>query len=82
MTKYDNWKFRSEMLLTVRKLFGYASGDTQLPAEANDTQKDEFKEKYNEAIAIISIHVSDSQLLHARNCKSAAEAWEALRNQF
>ncbi len=81
-TNYDNWKFRIEMLLTARKLFGYASGEIQLSAEADDAQKAAFKEKDNETRAIISIHVSDNQLVHVRNCKSASEAWEALKNQF
>ena len=81
-TNYDNWKFRIEMLLTARKLFGYASGETRLAAGADDAQKAAFKEKDDEARAIISIHVSDNQLIHVRNCKSAAEAWEALKNQY
>ena len=81
-TNYDNWKFRIEMLLTARKLFGYASGETRLAAGADDAQKAAFKEKDDEARAIISIHGSDNQLIHVRNCKSAAEAWEALKNQY
>eukprot|EP00795_Rhopilema_esculentum_P000982 gene982-10754_t len=66
-TNYDNWKFRMETLLTARKLFGYASGGIQLSAEANDAQRNEFKGKDDEARAIISIHVSDNQLVHVRN---------------
>ena len=37
-TSCDNWKFRIEMLFTARKLFGYASGETQLAADTNDAQ--------------------------------------------
>ena len=62
-TNYDNWKFRIEMLLTARKLFGYASGETQLAAGADDAQKAAFKEKDDEARAMISIHVSDVRVL-------------------
>lgn len=81
-TNYNNWKFRIEMLLIARKLFGYASGETQLAADADEAQKVVFKEKDDEARAIISIHMSDNQLIDDRNCKSTAEAWEAFKNQY
>ena len=41
-----------------------------------------FKDKDNEAKTIISMHVSDSQLVHVRNCKSTAETWKILKDQF
>ena len=81
-TNYDNWKFRIEMLLTARKLFDYATGEIRLSDDASQEERATFKDKDNEARAIISMHVSDSQLVHVRHCKSAAEAWEALKNQF
>ena len=40
---------RTEMLLKARKLLGYASGETQLVADANDAQKTAFREKEDEA---------------------------------
>ena len=40
------------------------------------------KDKDNKAQAIISMHVSDSQVIHVRHCKLAAEVWGALKNQF
>ena len=71
------------MLLNARKLFGYASGESQLAAGAgaDDAQKATFKEG-DEARAIILIHVNDNQSVHVRNCKSAANKWKALKNQF
>ena len=74
-TSYDNWKFRIEMLLTARKLFDYATGEIRLSDDARQEERATFKDKDNEARAIISMHVSDSQLVHVRHCKSAAEAW-------
>ena len=81
-TNYDNWKFRMEMLLTARKIFGYATGEIQLEDGANNAAQAAFKEKDNEARAIISMHVSDSQLIHVRNCRTAAGAWKTLKDQF
>ena len=54
----------------------------QLAAGEDDAQKAAFKEKDDETRAITSIHVSDNQFVHVRNCKSAAETWKALKNQF
>ena len=81
-TNYDNWKFRMEMLLTARKIFGYATGEIQLEDGADNAAQAAFKEKDNEARAIISMHVSDSQLIHVRNCRTAAGAWKTLKDQF
>eukprot|EP00794_Sanderia_malayensis_P013261 gene13261-14625_t len=81
-TNYDNWKFRMEMLLTARKLFEYVTGEIKLDPGFEDEEEAFFKEKDSEARAIISLHVSDNQLVHIRNCKSAEELWKLLKDRF
>eukprot|EP00794_Sanderia_malayensis_P002022 gene2022-2299_t len=81
-TNYHNWKFRMGLLLIARKLFEYVTGEIKLHPGFSDEEEAFFKEKDSEARAIISLHVSDNQLVHIRNCKSAEEMWKLLKEQF
>ena len=67
------WKFKMQMLLEEKDLWDYV--EKKVLAEA-DLKKD------RKALAIISLSLADSQLMHVRKAKTSNEAWNNLVNHF
>ena len=79
---YLHWKFNMKMYLMSQDLWEIVEGTERLPGGANQLQQQKFKKRGNQALASISLSVSNSVQLYVRKCKTAKEAWDALANHF
>lgn len=70
---YFNWKFKMQMLLIER---GCWKSITDVPP---DPITNGWMESDQKALTTIALNVDDSQIQHIRDCKSALEAWNALK---
>lgn len=73
-SNFDNWNFKMKLLLTKEGYWKVVNEPKPNPAPANWTEKDE------QALVTIGLAVEDSQLIHIRKAKTAAEAWKSLEN--
>lgn len=70
---YPTWKFKVELLLIRDGLWKVIKDEAPVPVTAEWTEKDD------KARATIGLLVSDNQLCHIRNSKSAKQSWENLK---
>lgn len=70
---YFNWRFRVEMLLKQKDLWSFIADDPPVP------ETDEWKKTNEKAFATIVFTIEDNQIQHVRSCKTAKEAWKALK---
>lgn len=70
---YFNWRFRAEMLLKIKEIWSTVEDEIPSPVTTAWTKADQ------KALATIVLTVEDSQIQHIRDCKTAKEAWTALR---
>lgn len=73
---YFNWKYRMELLLIKEDLWEVI-GTNNIPTGERALLR--WQKKDNKARAFIGLAAEDSQLVHVRGKKTAAETWEALR---
>jgi hypothetical protein len=74
-----NWKFRMEMVLEEKDLWGVVIGEEEEPSSsATPVEKATYKKRQKKALTLIALGVEDSQLSHIRTCKTATEAWTKL----
>lgn len=77
---YDSWSFRMLWALRDRGLWRIVSGNEELPAEAEESEKQELKKKNDKALPLIGLHVADALLPHVIYAQKASEAWSALKD--
>lgn len=73
-TNFDNWSFKMRLLLTKDGVWKVVKEEKPDPAP------EDWNEKNEQAMATIGLAVEDSQLVHIRKAKTAAEAWKNLEN--
>lgn len=66
-TNYNIWKFKVKLFMIHKDCWSAVDSTTALP------QTDQ------KALAIIGLSVKDDQIVHIQSCKSAKEAWDALK---
>ena len=86
---YYNWKVQVQMALIKEKVWGAMNGSTPRPSATTSKEKksetvtkamEEWQTMNNNALMMILLAVSDSQLSHIRSCKNAADMWKKLAN--
>lgn len=70
---YLNWRFKMEMLLKEKKVWLVISQSKPDPVTTAWTENDE------KAFTTIALTIEDSQIQHIRNCTTAVDAWNALK---
>lgn len=65
MNNYLNWRNKIQKFLIVKSVW---------------TVTDAWTDKEEKAHTYIALIIGDDQIQHIRNCKSAEEAWEKLKN--
>jgi transposase InsO family protein len=73
---YFTWKFRMNKLLVKDKLWNTVNDDIPATPTAAWTQSD------SEAQAVISLSIEDDQIPIIRDCVSAKEMWDAIKNHY
>ena len=81
-SNFTSWKFRMQMILIDRGLWEYVDGNPVAPVldgtDAARLRLAEWKKKDNCALAQIALTVGNSELVHVKGAKSAAEAWKKI----
>jgi hypothetical protein len=70
-SNYGIWKLKMQMVLQMKDLWEMVDEEENLSDSA-------WSKKSDKARAIIGLSVSDSQLSHIRDCKTAKQVWTAL----
>lgn len=78
-SNYFTWKYRMEMQLIRKDLWGIVSGSETRPPTGARAQA-AFDKRQRLAAAEIVLHVSDGQLPHTRKTTDPAEMWRILKN--
>ncbi|KHJ39942.1 zinc knuckle [Trichuris suis] len=73
---YIYWRTKVKAILIRDDLWDIVNG---LKPEAPTTA---WQKQNNKAMALITLSIEDSQLLHIANCDTAFEMWEKLQKQF
>src|SRR4051812_4678645 len=87
-SNYTLWKLRMRMVLTKERTWNIASGKTKAPStpSADDENAkiafDDWNTKDQDALASISLAVSDSELSNIMECEHAFEAWSKLESIY
>lgn len=79
---YFTWKYRMEHFLKKEKLWKVISTTAPTATNNNMDQMSDWNENDEQALAWLICLIDDSQLCYVRNKKTAAEAWQALKNQY
>src|ERR1700735_3658361 len=79
-TNYGSWKFKIQLILEDRGLWGYVDGSKPAPLEPEALAQ--WKIKDGQARAQIGLNVGDNQSIHVRSSKTSKEAWDALATIF
>ncbi len=74
---YRMWKTRMELILERTNLKGIVEGTTKIPTDIDELRK--WKSKDLDARMEIIMHLSDEQVDHVSNLKTAHAMWEYLR---
>ena len=69
------------MVLVDKDLWDVVDGSEEEPQEEEEQQKS-WKVRDKKALATICLSVRDTQLVHVRSCKTAAEAWRKLAEVY
>src|ERR1700722_1329651 len=77
---YGSWKFKIQLILEDRGLWGYVDGSIPQPVKPEELPA--WKIKDGQAKAQIGLNVGDDQSIHVRGCKTSKEAWDALASIF
>ena len=78
------WKFKMQMVLEERDLWGIVSGDEVEPAGDGTTQAtiQKFRKRARKAFATVCLSLGDEQLSLVRSAKTAKEAWDKLESHY
>ena len=79
---YYGWKFNVEMYLKGCDVWDIVSGDETLVEGADEDTKRKFRKRDQFALSKICLSIMESIQIYVRNCKTAKEAWESLKNHF
>ncbi len=79
-TNYDTWCIHMQCVLVHADIWAVVSGDLAKPEDALLLAK--WKVENEKALATIMLSVKLSQLGYVKNCTSALEAWEKLKNVY
>jgi len=77
---YPDWKFRMQMRLVRLELWEVVSGADQRPQDVDGQRA--WDARSLRALAEISDHVGDTDLVHIRRCTRATEAWLQLTDIY
>ena len=83
-TNFYLWKFKMQMVLEDKDLWGIVSGEEVEPAGEGTTEASvqKFRKRARKALATICLSISDSQLSLVRSANTAGEAWSKLENHY
>ena len=78
------WKFKMQMVLEDKDLWGIVSGDEVEPVEegTTETQRRQFQRRARKALATICLYLGDEQLSFVQSAETAKEAWSKLENHY
>ena len=78
------WKFKMQMVLEEKDLWGIVSGDEREPVGTAVTkaQKERYKKRARKALATICLSLRDNQLSLVRLSQNAQEAWNKVENHY
>jgi len=78
------WKFKMQMVLEERELWGIVSGGEVEPTGEGIVQAtiQKFLKRARKAFATICFSLGDEQLSLVRSAKTAKEAWDKLENHY
>jgi len=78
------WKFKMQMVLEERELWGIVSGGEVEPTGDGIVQAtiQKFRKRARKAFATICFSLGDEQLSLVRSAKTAKEAWDKLENHY
>src|SRR5690349_8546248 len=79
-TNYHVWKFKMQLILEDKDLFGVIDG-TDVKPEKNDALN-EWMKRDKKARVTICLALSDSILATVRNCDTAVSVWEKLSSVY
>lgn len=74
-------KVQHENGLIQRELWQHVTGEASRPIEG-ETEIERFNRKEEKALAAIVLSVEPEQQGHIIDCKTASDAWEALKKVF
>jgi len=78
---YRSWKFNMKMALIQRELWKHVTGEAIRPTD-NENEVDRYNRTEEKALAAIALSVEPEQQGHIIDCKTASDAWEALKRVF
>ena len=83
-TNFHLWKFKMQMVLEDKDLWGIVSGEEVEPTGegATEASAQKFRKRARKALATICLSISDSQLSLVRSANTAGEAWSKLENHY
>ena len=78
------WKFKMQMVLEEKDLWGIVKGDEVEPTDegTTDAQRRQFQRRERKALATICLSLGDEQLSLVRSAATAREAWSKLESQY
>ena len=83
-TNFHLWKFKMQMVLEDKDIWGIVSGEEVEPAGEGTTEASvqKFRKRARKALATICLSISDSQLSLVRSANTAGEARSKLENHY
>lgn len=82
-SNYRTWSFNMKLYLESQDLFEHVDGTAEEP-DGDDIAREAriFRQRAKKAWTYICLAVEPEQQIHVRDTTTAAEAWNALKNQF
>ncbi|XP_046805875.1 uncharacterized protein LOC124419653 [Lucilia cuprina] len=77
---YASWSIQMRSLLITQDYWDVI--ETPLSETATIQEKSAWKVKDNKALALITLAVRTTELIHLKDCRSAKEAWCKLENIY
>lgn len=77
---YASWSIQMRSLLITQDYWDVI--ETQLNAAASQEEKSAWKIRDNKALAMITLSVNKSELIHIKECKSSNQAWNKLESIY
>src|SRR4051794_39537055 len=84
-TNYHQWKFRIKLVLMKEGLWKLVDGKRKEPISGKSDNTEEIMkwEADNEsAFATLCLAISDSQMIHVRDCETAPDVWRKLKKVY
>ena len=77
---YHTWKLKMQQLLQSKGLWQTLAENQ--PTFPKQMEKFAYRNKIDEAMGLIGIHVSDSLLFHLDGCDTPKKSWDKLASLF